>query len=277
MLFLLLEIHVDSNYVVKQAADATLKRIAIYCGYDCLKSMLQLNLDYIIDPLCSNLRGTLPNIGNSSVVYTNSSILVTNDRYIAPIQSSIENNHRIPAVVDLVFGHFAGEMYGANQLTDNAKEDIPLTLLKDMVDDVMTHVDSIAASQLIPKAQILSLVKVLQVMANRVLSVPANVNMELKANSLIGMPLVIKSLEVFNATLNSLDMPGTVCSDPCATNGESKQLNSTLNPINADEEEDDELDLDGLKKKNPGYSLLIDILKRCSYFLASHHLDIQVS
>lgn len=37
-----------------------------------------------------------------------------------------------------------------------------------------------------------------------------------------------------------------------------------------------DMDLDALRKANPGYSLLLDMLQRCPRFLAASQLDAQV-
>eukprot|EP00946_MAST-07B_sp_MAST-7B-sp1_P003574 g3574.t1 len=66
----------DANPVVSQAAQATLRRVAIHCGYakpgesarDALSNLLRDNIDYLVDAVCARLSIPEQNPGTAAVI-----------------------------------------------------------------------------------------------------------------------------------------------------------------------------------------------------------------
>jgi len=331
-LYTLLELSVDTSFVVKQAAESTLRRIALYCGYASVKELYRDNLDYIVDPLCASLRRNQTHVdpmADVDHIFTNSVMLsklagrgneygsgaVKGKSSLGKRASSFQySSYRAPAIVDLVFGHFGQEAYALEK--DNAS-DIPvdlgpssatgvpsvsgeggdgavsLVLLRDMVGDIMATLDSLASTQALRQEQVRSLLRVLQIISDRAVQIPIPGAAGFSGNSreplegaeseFDSLGAVVRSYAAYLTTLDSLELPGATFADPDADIARRRtelrrEAESASAAASGIKEEDplEDVDLDALRRRSPGLVLLLDVLKRSAYFVASGQLDAQI-
>eukprot|EP01032_Pedospumella_encystans_P013457 gene13457-15493_t len=166
LLYPLLELLVDTDPIVKQAAKCTLQRIALYSEQTSLSGLIMHNLDYIVDKICLQLRSP-----SASTKYSASS--TSNGG------SSDGNNASTHLIVDFVFSTLDSTVQdsseGSNYSNSEADAELaaPMYLLRDVICDSLQSIDAYSLHSVYSTMQLTALLRVLRVLACRAAAAPS--------------------------------------------------------------------------------------------------------
>jgi len=198
-IFPLLLLAANNDVVAKQAAESTLSRIALYCEYDDVASMLRCNLDYATDEISSALLATtvpkglqkmaddFVSRGISSGSHTllveggqltlpgenangNRGLLLNHSDSIAQFTTMSMGRTRVALVIDVLFrslsihpstGISTSDGSSGERVSPNTVVAAPVALMRDLVLDVLEAVDALSSSAVFPLGQAMALLHAL--------------------------------------------------------------------------------------------------------------------
>lgn len=296
-LYPLLELMVDTDNLVRQAAKCTLERVALYLQLRGFSELVRVNLDYIVDEACANLRMISNTFKGRSSSASNGVGLGGIDRR--------KNNHRYVSpsthlIVDLVFTAIGGDLDGA--AVDPALV-APMYLLKDMIFDTLENIDTLAISPIYhvnksssggeKSQQLDAMLHVLQVFVHRTTAPPPLdlFPVNLRASQYF-VRKIYGSSEAKAASLTAQigagkESAGSIEKDKDVVDPafESLSIEEKIKYIAnhrreaeeaATDDNDNDAD-DSVPSVTPAQQLLLDILHRCTYFISIPNITCTVS
>lgn len=273
--------------ILRQAVHTSLSRIASYLLYENLSDLLLDVLDSIVDMACSSLR---------SAYQENTSRQESN--YDLTIKSGIWRTH---FVIDFVLDELGDNVFAEIPCDEkNNKLTTTFALLSDLVADTLTNIDKLATLNFVPKVQISAIIRVMLVLVRRTLP-KIDVNSLQLSLSWTSQSYVMKRLYKNQYLINNvIDEENYSAEDPAlavlskislsllefknalsilekeqldiknVTNDQFERAHfesESAKGKDASESVEDE-DINETANPTPAMKLILDILDRCTYFLA---------
>lgn len=232
------------------------------------------NLDYITNDLCLVLRRS--HASASSLLF-HASVLPSSSQLVSAV-------------------NVANALFNDLRHIEKDNETSTVQLLRDIVLDSLDAVDDIAVMSAVRRTEVVALLQLMLGLAQRTLSVPADISdllpRRFRSRESSPLQLSLFSSEILSSksgpplttvatSQTPLDHDEISC---CLTQNEFDDMKNFIaslrqqSDINGDtqaEEEEPEEDLN--PAPSPSFQLLIDILKRCCFFLSVTDLSFQVT